>query len=61
MIMAALVQHISYDEFLPVLLGKEQIAKFGLSIGQVKLLKFHPAVQFTKTCLRVIPTAINQA
>jgi hypothetical protein len=38
MIMAALVQHISYDEFLPVLLGKEQTAKFGLSIGEVSNL-----------------------
>jgi len=60
--MAALVQHISYDEFLPVLLGKEQTAKFGLSIGQVLQLKFHPLViYFSKTCLRVILTVINQA
>lgn len=33
--MAALVQHISYDEFLPVLLGKEQTSKFGLLLEQV--------------------------
>lgn len=33
--MAALVQHISYDEFLPVLLGKEQMAQFGLRLEQV--------------------------
>lgn len=33
--MAALVQHITYDEFLPVLLGKEQTANFGLQLEQV--------------------------
>jgi peroxidase len=50
--MAALVQHITYDEFLPVLLGKEQTAQFGLRLEQVTHLKFCPICQLNNKLLQ---------